>query len=132
MHQPGHDHCDADHGRPTICWAALEYIIRCDPARRGLASVVDQGQLIGQGQLEAAAMELAEHGQAIGIVTGFCVTGAGHPVAKTDGHPAAETDGPPGALFLAKTLIELGQDVTIISDSFAMPLLEAGCSSWSG
>ncbi len=97
-------------------------IIHSDPAHRGITSLLSGGQLIGQGQLEAAAVELAEQGELIGIITGFCIIG--------DDAPTAETDGPPGTLFLARTLLELGHDVTIISDSVAMPLLEAGCDLW--
>ena len=119
MHQQGHDQGCSQQPEPQICWAALEYIIRADPAKRGLTSAIDQGQLIGQGQLEAAAMDLAEHGRTIGIVTGSCVS--------DEAPRAAETEGSPGALFLAKTLDALGLDVMLIADSLAMPLLKTGC-----
>lgn len=56
------------------------------------------------------------------IVTGFPIV---------DGMSvAAETDGPPGALYLARALLALGVEVTLISDAYAVPLLEAGCDQW--
>jgi D-glutamate cyclase len=69
--------------------------------------------------LEVAAKELAANALVVGIVTGFCV-------ADVD-PPSAETDGPPGALYLARALAALGSNVVLISDCYALPLLELGC-----
>jgi len=43
--------------------------------------------------------------------------------------PAGETDGPLGALFLARTLPQLGVNVSIITDAFAVPALRAGLAA---
>jgi hypothetical protein len=58
----------------------------------------------------------------VAIVTGFAI-----PQADP---PAAETDGPPGALYLAKTLSELGIEAVLITDEYGLPILEAGCQHW--
>jgi len=107
----------------TPDWLALESIISHDPGGRGVASYRSHGRLLASGQLEAAARSLADGGEHVAIVTGFCVAGAGLLVA--------ETDGPPGALYLARALSALGIDVTLISDSVALPLLEIGCKIWN-
>jgi len=103
-------------------WLALESILSRDPGGRGVASYHWHGRLLASGQLEAASRSLAQGGEHVAIVTGFCVAGAGP--------PAAETDGPPGALYLARALSALGIDVTLISDSIALPLLQIGCHLW--
>ena len=72
--------------------------------------------------LEAAARELAESAKFVGIVTGFCVADADP--------PTAETDGPPGALFLARTLRALGQEVVLLSDRYTLPMLDLGRRLW--
>lgn len=102
-------------------WRDLEILLRRDPGRRGVAGFCRNGVPLGEGALEAAAKSLVV-GTAAAIVTGFCVVGAAP--------PAAETDGPPGALYLARALLALGIEVTLISDSYGMPLLEAGCDRW--
>ena len=102
-----------------IPWAELEKIVHRDPAGRGLASFRTHGASLDAGQLRAAAVHLAQHATSVGIVTGFCIA---------DGsRVAAETDGPPGALFLARAFAALGVDTILISDRFALPLLEVGC-----
>ncbi len=106
-----------------IPWAELEQIVHRDPAGRGLASFRRHGSSLDAGQLRLAAEHLAQHATSVGIVTGFCIA---------DGpRVAAETDGPPGALFLARAFSELGIEVVLISDCFALPLLEAGCDAWN-
>lgn len=106
-----------------IPWAQLEQIVHRDPAGRGLASFRRHGSSLDAGQLRAAAMHLAQHASAVGIVTGFCIA---------DGpRVAAETDGPPGALFLARAFSALGIETVLISDCFALPLLVAGCAAWN-
>src|SRR5207244_2860758 len=55
------------------------------------------------------------------VVTGFFI-----PTAEP---PAGETDGPPGALFLAQALTPLGVRVTLVTDGFCRPALEAGLTA---
>ncbi|HWB09999.1 MAG TPA: glutamate cyclase domain-containing protein [Pirellulales bacterium] len=103
----------------AVDFSALEAVIRQDPKGRGVASFRHDGRGLAAGMLEGAASELASHAGAVGIVTGFCI-------ADFD-PPTAETDGPPGALYLARALSELGVDVVLITDRYAMPLLQLGC-----
>jgi D-glutamate cyclase len=103
-------------------YQALEQLIHRDPGGRGLASFQHEGTFLDAGQLALGARSLAA-ARSVGIVTGFCVVDA-EP-------PAAETDGPPGALFLARALLALGIEVTLVSDRFACPLLRAGCEAWN-
>ncbi len=93
-----------------------------DPAGRGLASFRQAQLPLDAGALRAAAVQLAQHARAVGLVTGFC--------AVVGQQVTAETDGPPGALFLARSLSALGVEVVVISDRYALPLLEAGCDLW--
>ncbi len=88
--------------------ARIESLIRCDPARRGLLSGNGGAARLGLGQLEAAARHLAEHGRAVGIVTGFAIPTAAGPVA--------ETDGPLGAVLLAATCAAVGITPHLITD----------------
>jgi hypothetical protein len=118
---PSEDRTDPDRFVPVgsqIDWQALENIVHRDPARRGLASFRRQGLPLDAGALSAAAVHLAEKGTSVGIVTGFC--------ARVDDNVTAETDGPPGALFLARALSALGIDVCLITDRYALPLVEMG------
>jgi D-glutamate cyclase len=105
-----------------IHWPALEALVHCDPAARGLASFRREARPLDAGQLHAAAVHLARHATAVGIVTGFC--------AVTRDRVTAETDGPPGALYLARALLALGVEPLLISDRYALPLLAAGCDAW--
>ena len=107
----------------AIAWSALEAITHVDPAGRGLSSFRRASVPLDAGQLQAAALHLAEHARSVGIVTGFCV-------ATSDGI-TVETDGPPGALFLARALLALGVDVSLIGDCYALPLLTCGCEMWN-
>jgi len=99
-------------------WDALEELIHCDPGGRGLASFRKHGDPLDRGQLRGAAIELAQNARRVAIVTGFC--------AVLADRVTAETDGPPGALFLAGVLDSLGVDVTLVTDRYAMPLVECG------
>jgi hypothetical protein len=108
-----HDAADA-----RVDWDALEKLIHLDPGGRGLASFRRGGAPLDQGHLRGAAIELARNARSVAIVTGFC--------AVLADRVTAETDGPPGALFLAHVLRSLGLEVTLVTDRFAMPLLECG------
>ncbi len=103
-------------------WPALEALVHCDPAGRGLASFRRAAAPLDAGQLRAAAVHLARHAHGVAIVTGFC--------ARVNHRVTAETDGPPGALYLARALVALGVDVLLISDRYALPLIEVGCDLW--
>jgi hypothetical protein len=103
-------------------WHEIERIVRRDPACRGVASYLDQGQPLLSGHLALAARDMAQSAQAVAIVTGFCIL--------TPQGIAAETDGPPGALFLARALLALGIDVALLSDAYGVPVLRAGCDCW--
>lgn len=103
-------------------WPLWEQLIRRDPGGRGVASFMHNGQPLGYGDLESAAVDLAASARRVAIVTGFCIVDADP--------PAAETDGPPGALFLARALGELGVDVVLASDAYGVPLLAAGLALW--
>ncbi len=105
----------ADHAVP---WQALEVISHADPGGRGLAGFRRDGVPLDVGQLRAASLHLAEHSRRVAIVTGFCTV--------LEDRVTAESDGPPGALFLAQVLMELGNEVTIVTDSCARPILQAG------
>ena len=73
------------------------------------------------GHLAEAAAHLADFGQRVVIVTGFFIP-TGEP-------PAAETDGPPGALVLAQTLLSLGIDCRVLTDSFCFGAVAAAAQS---
>lgn len=73
------------------------------------------------GHLAQAAAHLAEFGRRVVIVTGFYIP-------KAD-PPAAETDGPPGALVLAQTLLALGIDSRVLTDSFCFGAVAAAAKS---
>jgi D-glutamate cyclase len=105
-----------------IDWPALEALVHCDPAARGLASFRLAAAPLDAGQLRAAAVHLAQHASAVAIVTGFC--------AAAYDRVTAETDGPPGALYFARALIALGIDALLIGDCYSLPLLEVGCDLW--
>ncbi|MEX0678989.1 MAG: glutamate cyclase domain-containing protein [Pirellulales bacterium] len=104
----------------SLDWNALEDLIHRDAGARGLASYRKGGISLDRGQLRAAALDLAENSRSVAIVTGFC--------SVLSDRVTAETDGPPGALFLAQLLHSLGIEVTIITDRYALPLVESGCA----
>lgn len=93
----------------------IEALIRRDPARRGLLG--GDGWRPGRGELAAAALDFAERGQHVAIVTGFAVP-------TPDGH-VCETDGPPGAVILADVLTSLDISVTLVTDEICRPAVEA-------
>jgi hypothetical protein len=115
--QPGRSH-DVAQQAAAIDWEQLENLTHRDPGGRGLASFRRAGAALDAGELRAASLHLAEHAEAVAIVTGFCV-------AMPD-RVTAETDGPPGALYLAQTLRALGVEVAIVTDRAAAPILAAG------
>lgn len=86
----------------------FDAFIRRDPARRGLISSEAEFGPLCPGHLAEAAVDLAEHGTAVAIVTGFFVPGGEI--------PAAETDGPLGALVLAATMRACGIDAFVLTD----------------
>ena len=102
---------------PHTIIAEFERLIRRDPARRGLIGSESSFTPLGLGELAGAAHELAGHGRAVGIITGFFVPG-GDP-------PAAETDGPPGAVVLANALRAIGVRTRLITDARCAPALAA-------
>lgn len=107
---------------PMLDWPQLDQVIRRDPARRGLASYVDdQRRPLLLDQVKPAARDLAEHGRHVLLVTGFSVT--------TDVGVTAETDGPPGTIYLAAMLRAAGIDALIATDAYAAPLLRAGLAA---
>jgi hypothetical protein len=95
--------------------------IRRDPAQRGLIGTEPMFGPLCPGHLAQAAAHLAEFGRRVVIVTGFYIP-AGDP-------PAAETDGPPGALVLAQTLLALGIDSRVLTDSFCFGAVVAAAKS---
>lgn len=101
-------------------------MVRRDPTGRGVAGYLDHGAPLCEHDLQTAACDLAERATSVAIVTGFCIVGAGASSSPATA-PAAETDGPPGALLLALALSAIGVEVSLISDCFGRPLLEAGC-----
>lgn len=106
---------------PNLPWAEIESLLARDPAGRGIAGMLPSpGSDVSS--LQSAAQSLASNGRAVAIVTGFAI-----PHAEP---PSAETDGPPGALYLAKTLSDLGIEVALISDEYGLPLLHVGCDHW--
>ncbi len=95
--------------------------IRRDPAQRGLIGTEPLFGPLCSGHLVQAAAHLAEFGRRVVIVTGFFIP-AGSP-------PAAETDGPPGALLLAQTLLALGIDCRVLTDSYCFGAVAAAAQS---
>jgi hypothetical protein len=107
----------------ALAWEKVEALLARDPGGRGVAGAAYSGRFLPQGQFHRAASSLALSGGAIGIVTGFAIP-------LENGTFCAETDGPPGALFLARALLALGNDVALISDEVGVPALLAGCDLW--
>ncbi len=99
----------------------FETSIRRDPAQRGLIASEPAFGPICPGHLAGAAAHLAEFGESVAIVTGFYIPG-GDP-------PAAETDGPPGALVLAQTLLSLGIECFVLTDSYCLSAVHAAAVS---
>ena len=96
--------------------AAMERLIRRDPAQRGLIALEPIRGPLCLGHLAAAAQHLSEQGRRVILVTGFFIPGASI--------PAAESDGPPGAAILAMALKEQGISVQIVTDEFCFSAVE--------
>jgi hypothetical protein len=99
-------------------WSAILAAVQQDVGGRGLAGDPTANLFNAcPGDLKAACRSLAEHPAAVlGVVTGFYIPTAG----------LGETDGPLGAVYLARTLPELGVRVVLASDPFCRAALEAG------
>jgi hypothetical protein len=95
-------------------------LIQEDPGNRGLrADPADNLITRTAGDFEAACRSLANASRPhISIVTGFYIAHADP--------PCGETDGPLGALFLARALVPLGFQATLVTDPFGVEALEAG------
>jgi hypothetical protein len=101
--------------------ALWDSLIRRDPAGRGLiSSEVVRGPLCA-GHFAKAARDLAERGQAVGIVTGFFIPHADP--------AAAETDGPPGAALLAAALKAVDIDCRLITDPWCANAVTAAAEA---
>lgn len=88
----------------------IEELIGFDAGGRGL------GGNILRGELEKAVKSLYL-GSRIYVVTGFCIKDA----------LIGETDGPMGAASLANALLQLGKEVSLITDKYSESLLRACC-----
>jgi hypothetical protein len=106
----------------AIPWSTIQEIVTRDPGGRGVSGFRYRGRPLGDGNLQRAALSLAEGARGVAIVTGFAV--------EADGGVVPETDGPPGALYLARALAGLGADVTLISDRYAAEVLQTGLQIW--
>ncbi|HEY2839771.1 MAG TPA: glutamate cyclase domain-containing protein [Pirellulales bacterium] len=131
-HDIRHPHEDLLAIDRRLPWNDLNALVRRDPTGRGVASYVERGAPLCEHDLQNAACDLAERATSVAIVTGFCIVGAlaGSAQSPQIQAPAAETDGPPGALLLARSLAALGVEVSLVSDAYGRPLLEAGCDHW--
>lgn len=90
----------------------LELAIRRDPGHRGLLAAPADREGWLRGELAGAALDLAERGDEIAIVTGFAI--------PMPGGPVAETDGPPGAVLLADVLQALGKPCVLVTDEMGL------------
>jgi D-glutamate cyclase len=103
---------------------AILAVIQTDPGNRGLGRD-PQANLFNAcpEDFARACRCLAEHpAPVLGVVTGFWI-----PTAKL-----GETDGPLGAVYLARTLPQLGVNVLVASDPFCRPALQAGLKLCDG
>ncbi|MFA6527262.1 MAG: DUF4392 domain-containing protein, partial [Candidatus Babeliales bacterium] len=88
--------------------AALEKIIHHDPGNRGIQNLFRPEDI-------KTATERLRTSKHVAIVTGFFIPGVNQP----------ETDGPLGAFALARALVACNKKVTIITDAFCKPAIEA-------
>jgi hypothetical protein len=88
--------------------SAIERVIARDPARRGIAGLVQWGSL------EPAAGALLG-ARCVGIISGFYLPGP----------KVGETDGPPGAKAIGQALEALGSTVCYLTDEANAPLFRA-------
>ncbi|MFO0842777.1 MAG: DUF4392 domain-containing protein [Gemmataceae bacterium] len=93
---------------------AILAAVQRDVGRRGLARLFEAVPK----DFAAACNSLAGEAS-LGVITGFWIPTAG----------LAETDGPLGAVYLARTLGQLGIRVQVISDPFCHHSLEAGLAA---
>jgi len=82
--------------------ALLEERVQRDEGARGIGAI-----LVERGELEIAARAMCASSSAV-IMTGF--------PCMLDYEPPTETDGPLGALCIARCLLALGKNVTLITD----------------
>ena len=99
---------------------SLRDIVQHDIGNRGLRTDPQHNLLNAcPADFRSACHSLAAHpAPRLAIVTGFFI-----PTATP---PAGETDGPLGALYLARALMPLGISITLVTDVFCTPALEAG------
>lgn len=88
----------------------LAQILTWDPGERGLLGKLPLADL------NAMVDEMID-AQKVMILTGF-------PVAAAE---VGETDGPVGAAHIAHGLTQLGKEVTVVTDRWSLPLVEAAC-----
>lgn len=88
-------------------FTALEEVIGQDPGHRGIAPLIEPGDL------EAASRSLADASLVV-LTTGFWIPDAAAP----------ETDGPLGAWDLGNALRQVGVHVRVLADQACRPLLE--------
>jgi hypothetical protein len=103
-------------------------VIQVDVANRGLAR--DPIANLFNACLDdfgRACSELAQHPKPVlAVVTGFSIPLPGSRGGDVPAAPRGETDGPLGAVYLARTLSEIGIKVLLASDPFGRRALEAG------
>ncbi|KAK0149330.1 D-glutamate cyclase, mitochondrial [Merluccius polli] len=85
----------------------LEEVIGEDPGNRGIQALFVQDELV------RSCLALS-HSTSVAITTGFPT----HHMYS----PPDETDGPPGALAMATMLLELGKQVTMVTDRRALQM----------
>jgi hypothetical protein len=102
---------------------ALCAIIQEDVGNRGLRNDPKNNLITATiGDFQAACRSIADTSNAaVAVVTGFYIP-HGHP-------PSGETDGPLGAVFLARAFTPLGIRVSLVSDAFCTPALNAGLNA---
>jgi hypothetical protein len=103
---------------------AILAAIQQDPGNRGLGRDPEANLFNACPEdFARACRSLAEHpAPVLGVVTGFWI-----PAAKL-----GETDGPLGAVYLARTLPQLGVGVVLVSDPFCRAALLAGVAKCGG
>lgn len=101
--------------RPTL--DAIRRAAQIDACRRGLDSPTGDAMFDRTaGDYATAAASLARGAAHVAVLTGFWIPSASRP----------ETDGPLGAVYLARTLPQLGIGVTLLAEEFCHDALRAG------
>ncbi|KAJ1425206.1 hypothetical protein B484DRAFT_432144 [Ochromonadaceae sp. CCMP2298] len=98
----------------------MEALVQRDEGGRGIADL-----LLPPGELFNAALE-ASQAKSVIIITGF--------PCMIDHTPPTETDGPLGALAIARSLLQLGTHVTLVTDECNEEVLlacAAAAASWT-